>query len=91
MIDLYSVFTANGQKIHVMLEECGLAYTPHVMDLHAGAHRTAEFRKLNPFGRVPVIVDRDSPCGAPFAVSETSAILSYLADKDGRLIPKEVQ
>lgn len=91
MIDLYSVFTANGQKVHIMLEECGLAYTPHAMDLHAGAHRTAEFRKLNPFGRVPVIVDRGSPGGVPFAVSETSAILSYLAEKAGRLMPNEIQ
>lgn len=90
MIDLYSVFTGNGQKVHIMLEECGLPYTPHLVDLYAGAHRTPEFRKLNPFARVPVIVDRDAP-GGPLAVSETAAILTYLAEKSGQLIPTDVR
>lgn len=83
MIDIYSVFTANGQKAHVMLEECGLAYTAHAVNLYVGAHKTAEFRQMNPFARVPVLVDRDS--GA--TVSETSAILAYLAEKSGRFMP----
>lgn len=84
MIDLYSVFTANGQKIHVMLEECGLAYRAHAVNLYGGAHKTAEFRMLNPFARVPVLVDH----GAGVTVAETSAILEYLADKTGRFMPK---
>lgn len=90
MIDLYSVPTANGQKVHIMLEECGLAYTPHLMNLQGGEHRTPEFRKLNPFARVPVIVDHAAP-GGDFAVSETTAILSYLAEKSGKFLPSDVR
>ncbi|MDX2223744.1 MAG: glutathione S-transferase family protein [Rhodospirillaceae bacterium] len=91
MIDLYSVFTANGQKIHIMLEECDLEYTAHAVDLHGGAHRTPEFRKLNPFARVPVLVDDDGTGGAPVVVSETLAILDYLAAKAGRLMPADAR
>jgi GST-like protein len=87
MIDLYTVPTANGQKVHIMLEECGLPYTPHLMDLYGGQHRTPEFLKLNPFARVPVIVDHDGP-GGDFAVCETIAILQYLADKTGQFVPE---
>jgi GST-like protein len=90
MIDLYSVFTANGQKVHVMLEETGLPYTAHAVDLYGGQHRTAEFRKLNPFARVPVLVDRAAPGGSPLAVAETTAILVYLAEKSGRLMPSSL-
>jgi GST-like protein len=91
MIDLYSVFTANGQKIHIMLEECDLEYTAHAVDLHGGAHRAPDFRKLNPFARVPVLVDDDGPDGAPVAVSETLAILDYLAGKTGRFMPADLR
>lgn len=88
MIDLYTVPTANGQKVHIMLEECGLAYMPHLMDLRGGAHRTPEFRKLNPFARVPVIVDHEGP-GGDLVVCETTAILRYLARKTGLLMPAD--
>ena len=88
MIDLYTVPTANGQKVHIMLEECGLPYQPHLMDLYGGAHRTPEFKKLNPFARVPIIVDRDAP-GGDFAVCETIAILEYLAAKTGQFVPTD--
>jgi GSH-dependent disulfide-bond oxidoreductase len=88
MIDLYTVPTANGQKVHIMLEECGLAYTPHLMNLFGGQHRTPEFLKINPFGRVPVIVDHDVP-GGDFAVCETTAILEYLAAKSGQFMPND--
>ncbi|MDX2144465.1 MAG: glutathione S-transferase family protein [Rhodospirillaceae bacterium] len=88
MIDLYTVPTANGQKVHIMLEECGLPYTPHLMDLYGGQHRTPEFRKLNPFSRVPIIVDHDGP-GGEFAVCETIAILTYLAEKSGKFLPTD--
>ena len=88
MIDLYTVPTANGQKVHIMLEECGLPYQPHLMDLYGGAHRTPEFKKLNPFARVPIIVDRDAP-GGEFAVCETIAILEYLAAKTGQFVPTD--
>jgi GST-like protein len=90
MIDLYTVATANGQKIHIMLEEVGLAYTPHLMDLYGGQHRTPEFRKLNPFARVPVIVDHDAPGGGgDFVVCETTAILRYLARKANMFRPED--
>jgi len=88
MIDLYTVPTANGQKIHIMLEETGVAYTPHLMDLYGGQHRTPEFRKLNPFARVPVIVDHDGP-GGDFVVCETTAILRYLARKTQQFLPTD--
>lgn len=91
MIDLYTVPTANGQKIHVMLEECGLPYTPHLVDLKGGQHRTPEFRKLNPFARVPVIIDHDAPGGGDFVVCETTAILRYLGRKSGLFIPADVR
>ncbi len=90
MIDLYTVPTTNGQKIHIMLEECGLAYKPHLMNLYGGEHRTPEFRKLNPFSRVPIIVDHDAPEGQ-FAVCETIAILEYLAEKTGQFIPSDLR
>lgn len=88
MIDLYTVPTANGQKVHIMLEECGLVYTPHLMDLYGGAHRTPEFKKLNPFARVPIIIDHAAP-GGDFTVCETTAILDYLAVKTGQFMPTE--
>ncbi|MBL8628822.1 MAG: glutathione S-transferase family protein [Rhodospirillaceae bacterium] len=91
MIDLYTVPTANGQKIHIMLEETGLAYRPHLVDLYKGEHRAPEFRKLNPFARVPVIVDHDAPGEGDFAVCETGAILRYLAAKSGQFLPADIR
>ncbi len=88
MIDLYSVPTGNGQKVHIMLEECGLAYTPHLVDLKGGAHRQADFLRMNPNSRVPVIVDHDA---GGFAVSESSAILTYLAEKSGKFMPTDLK
>ena len=89
MIDLYTVPTANGQKVQIMLEETGLAYTPHLVDLHAGAHRQASFLSLNPFARVPAIVDHAGP-GGDVAVGESLAILVYLAEKSGQFLPTDV-
>ena len=88
MIDLYSVPTGNGQKAHIMLEECGLPYKPHLVDLKAGAHRQADFLKLNPNARVPVIVDHDA---GGFVVGESLAILTYLAEKSGKFMPKDAK
>ena len=88
MIDLYTVPTSNGQKVHIMLEETGLAYTPHLVDLHAGVHRQAAFLKLNPFARVPAIVDHDGP--GDVSVGESLAILVYLAEKSGQFLPTDV-
>ena len=90
MIDLYSVPTANGQKVHIVLEECGLEYRPHFVDLMGGEHLSEDFQKLNPGGRAPVIVDHDGPNGATVTLCETAAILFYLAEKTGRFMPEDI-
>lgn len=87
MIDLYSWSTPNGHKVHIMLEECGLAYEPHAVDINRGDQLTEAFRAINPNGRIPAIVDRDGPGGRPLAVFESGAILFYLAEKTGRYLP----
>ena len=88
MIDLYTASTPNGWKASVALEELGLPYTVHSIDLGAGEQKTEAFLRLNPNGRIPAIVDRDA---GHFAVFESGAILVYLAQKSGRLIPTDVQ
>ncbi len=89
MIDLYTSATPNGQKIHIMLEECGLAYEPHFVDLDGGGQFDSEFLKISPNNKIPVILDRDGPGGAPLAVFESGAILFYLAEKTGTFLPAE--
>ena len=89
MIDLYTAATPNGQKIHIMLEEAGLPYTLHWVDLAKGTQFDPEFLKISPNNKIPVIVDHDGPKGEPFAVFESGAILIYLADKTGRFVPDE--
>ena len=86
MIDLYTAATPNGRKISIMLEEIGLAYTVHHIDLGAGQQKQPEFLAMNPNGRIPVIVDRDND---DFVVFESGAILMYLAEKTGQLLPQE--
>lgn len=87
MIDLYSYRTSNGRKASIMLEEVGLLYELHVIDITRGEQDSAAFRAINPNGRIPAIIDRDGPGGKPFALFESGAILMYLADKTGRLLP----
>lgn len=89
MIELHSTNTANGQKVSLMLEECGLEYRMHEVNLVAGDHLKPEFLGINPFGKIPAIVDRDGPGGTPIAVSQSLAILRYLADKTGRFLPDD--
>lgn len=86
MIDLYSWSTPNGHKVHLMLEECGLPYEAHAVDINRGDQFTDAFRAINPNGRIPAIVDRDGPGGQPLAVFESGAILLYLAEKTGRFL-----
>jgi GST-like protein len=88
-IQLYSLPTANGQKVHIALEELELSYEPHFVDMAAGEHRSDWYRGLNPFGRAPLIVDPGGPGGEPLVLAETTAILLYLAEKCGRLIPAD--
>ncbi len=85
MIDLYTWKTPNGRKISVMLEETGLPYTLHPVDISAGEQQRAEFLAISPNGRIPAIVDQDAPEG-PLSIFESGAILNYLADKSGRFL-----
>ena len=88
-IDLYTWPTPNGHKIHIMLEEVGLPYTVHAIDIGAGDQFDADFLKISPNNKMPAIVDPDGPDGAPHSVFESGAILIYLANKTGKLFPDE--
>ena len=88
MIDLHTASTPNGWKVSVALEELGLPYTVHAVDLAAGDQKTDAFRALNPNGRIPVIVDR---ANGDFVVFESGAILLYLAEQTGRLMPADAK
>jgi glutathione S-transferase len=89
MIELYTAPTPNGHKASVTLEELGLAYTAHTVNLGENEQKQEWFLKLNPNGRIPVIVDHDTAGGADISVFETGAIMVYLAEKTGRLLPTE--
>jgi glutathione S-transferase len=86
MIDLYTWTTPNGRKISIALEEMGLAYEVHPINLKFGTQKQPDFLAINPNGRIPAIVDRDD---GGFAVFESGAILIYLAEKSGKLLPQE--
>jgi GST-like protein len=88
MIDAYVWNTPNGHKLTIALEEMGLPYTRHLVDITAGQQNTPEYLRINPNGRIPAIVDPDGP-GGPIAVFESGAILLYLAEKSGKLMPKD--
>lgn len=86
MIDLYTAATPNGHKVSIALEELALPYEAHRIDLRAGEQRSPEFVRLNPNAKIPVIVDRDE---GDLTVFESGAILVYLAEKAGALLPTE--
>lgn len=87
MIQAYSWPTPNGQKVHIMLEETGLDYTAHPIDIGAGDQFKPEFLEISPNNKIPAIVDADGPEGKPFALAESGAILIYLAEKSGQFYP----
>src|SRR6185312_5424025 len=89
MIDLYLAGTANGFRASVALEEAGLPYRSHKVDLSKGESHTPEFLKLNPAGLIPVIVDQDGPGGKPLTLAQSGAIILYAAEKTGRFMPKD--
>jgi GSH-dependent disulfide-bond oxidoreductase len=88
-LQLYSLPTPNGVKVSVMLEELGLPYEAHVVDFDKQEQASPHFRSLNPYGKIPAIIDPDGPGGEPLALFESGAILIYLADKTGQFLPRE--
>ncbi len=92
MIELYTAATPNGWKVSVMLEECGLPYEAHKIDLGKGEQRGPEFLAISPNGRIPAIVDTEPEGGGePVSVFETAAILIYLGDKTGQFFPSDLR
>ena len=90
MIDLYTWGTSNGRKASIMLEECGLPYRVHPIDIGKGDQFKPEFVAINPNSKIPAIVDPGGPEGRPFTLFESGAILVYLAGKTGRFLPASV-
>ena len=88
MIELYTAPTPNGWKVSIALEELGLPYTAHLIDILKGVQKEPWFLAINPNGRIPAIVDRDAD---DFAIFESGAILIYLAEKTGRLMPRDAK
>jgi len=89
MIDVYSWATPNGHKVHIMLEETGLDYRVHPIDIGAGDQFAPAFLKISPNNKIPAIIDQDGPGGQPLALFESGAILVYLAEKTGRFLPAD--
>jgi GST-like protein len=88
-LQLYSLPTPNGVKASIMLEEIGLPYEVHLVDIMKNETWTPEYLSLNPNGKIPAILDPDGPGGQPMGLWESGAILVYLADKTGQLIPTD--
>jgi GST-like protein len=88
-IQLYSLPTPNGVKVSIALEELGLPYEPHRVAFENNEQTSAEFLSLNPNNKIPAILDPDGPGGKPLALFESGAILVYLAEKTGKLIPQD--
>ncbi|MGH7794992.1 MAG: glutathione S-transferase family protein [Candidatus Binatia bacterium] len=91
MIHLYTWGTPNGKKASIMLEEVGLPYEVHPVDLREGDQLKPEYLAINPNNKIPAIVDTDGPGGKPFTLFESGAILMYLAEKSGKLWPADLR
>ncbi len=89
LLQLYSLPTPNGVKVSIALEEMGLAYEPHLVSFETNDQLSPEFMSLNPNNKIPVILDPNGPGGKPLALFESGAILVYLADKTGKLMPSD--
>ncbi len=89
MIDLYSWPTPNGVKLHITLEELAIPYNLHAVNITAGDQFEPDFLKISPNNRIPALVDQDGPGGAPYSVFESGAMMMYLAEKTGQLMPSE--
>lgn len=88
-IQLYSLPTPNGVKVSIMLEEIGLPYEPHTIDIGRNETWGPEFLSLNPNGKIPAMIDPDGPGGKPLGLFESGAMLLYLAEKTGKLLPAD--
>jgi GSH-dependent disulfide-bond oxidoreductase len=91
MIEVYSWATPNGHKVHIMLEECGLPYRAHAVDIGKGEQFTPEFLAISPNNKIPAIVDPQGPDGEPISMFESGAILLYLATKTGKFLPESTR
>jgi GSH-dependent disulfide-bond oxidoreductase len=91
MIEVYSWATPNGHKVHIMLEECGLPYRAHAVDIGAGDQFKPDFLAISPNNKIPAIVDPEGPEGEPISMFESGAILLYLATKTGKLMPESTR
>src|SRR5262249_15380358 len=89
VIDVYTWPTPNGHKVHIMLEEVGLPYIVHPIDIGRGDQFAPDFLKISPNNKMPAITDRDGPGGKPYSLFESGAILLYLAERTGKLMPAE--
>jgi len=88
-IQLYSLPTPNGVKVSIMLEELGLPYEVHLVDIGKNESKLPEFESLNPNGKIPALIDPNGPDGQPVGLFESGAILLYLAEKTGRFVPED--
>ena len=91
MIDLYTWPTPNGHKIHIMLEETGLPYRVHPVNIGAGDQFKPEFLKISPNNKMPAMIDSDGPDGKPISMFESGAMLLYLASKTGKFLPEDIR
>ena len=87
MIDLYAAPTSNGLRAKIILDECGLNYTLHSVDLAGGANLSEDYLAKNPMGLIPTIVDPEGPDGKPITLSQSMTILAYIATKSGMFLP----
>jgi GST-like protein len=88
-LQLYSLNTPNGVKASIMLEETGLPYEPHLVDFENNDQHSPEYGSLNPYNKIPAIIDPNGPGGKPLPLFESGAILVYLSDKTGLLVPRD--
>lgn len=88
-IQLYGLPTPNGVKVSILLEETGLPYEPHLVSFETNDQLSPEYKSLNPYGKIPAIIDPDGPGGEPLPLFESGAILIYLADKSGQFLARD--
>jgi GST-like protein len=89
-IELYTWKTSNGKKATIMLEECGLPYNLHPIDISTDIQFSEDFIKVNPNSKIPAMIDPDGPDGKPYTLIESGAMLMYLAEKTGKFMPQDM-